>query len=125
MAVVSRILRASMIEVMRHTFIITARAKGLKEADVITKHALKNAMIPTVTVIGLQVGALLGGVFLIEIIFDWPGMGLYAIRSIMELDYFAIMGVTVVVSIIYVLVNFVVDMIYAILDPRISLVEER
>lgn len=125
LAVITRILRSSMLEVMRHGYIVTARAKGLKEIDVLTKHALKNAMIPTVTVIGLQVGALLAGVFLIEIIFDWPGMGLYAVRSIMELDYFAIMGVTVVIAMVYVLVNFIVDIVYSILDPRISIGERK
>lgn len=121
MALVSRILRSSMLEVLRRDYILTARSKGLKESAVITRHALKNAMIPTVTVIGLQVGALMGGVFLIEVVFDWPGMGLYAMKSIMKLDYFAIMGVTVVVATIYVFVNFVVDIIYSILDPRISI----
>ena len=120
LAIVSRILRSSMLEVMHQDYILTARAKGLKEISVITNHAFKNAMIPTVTVVGLQVGALMGGVFLIEVIFDWPGMGLYAIRSITNLDYFAIMGVTVVVATIYVVINFIVDIIYSILDPRIS-----
>ena len=121
MAIVTRILRTSMLEVLRQDYILTARAKGFKESGVITRHALKNAMIPTITVIGLQTGALLSGVFLIEIVFDWPGMGMYAINSLLKLDYFAIMGVTIVVALIYVIINFFVDIIYSILDPRISI----
>lgn len=119
MAIVSRITRSNMLEVLDQDYIRTARAKGLAEKIVHFGHALKNAMIPVLTVIGLQTGSLLGGTFLVETIFDWPGMGLYTVQSITTLDYYAIMGVSILVALIYVLTNLVVDQIYALIDPRI------
>jgi len=116
---ISRITRSSMIEVLRQEYIRTARAKGLPEKIVIYKHALKNALLPTTTLAGLTYGFMLGGSVLIESIFDWPGIGLYAIRSALIIDYPAIMGVTLLFSIIYTTVNLAVDLLYAFLDPRI------
>lgn len=120
LAVVTRMTRASMLDVVGQDFIRTARAKGLHERVVVYKHALKNALIPTVTVVGLQVGYLLSGTFLVETIFSWPGLGLYGVQSIMTLDVPAIMGVTLLVASIYVLINLAVDILYVYLDPRIK-----
>lgn len=116
---ITRITRSSMLEVLRQDYIRTARSKGLAERTVIYKHALKNAMIPTVTVAGLTYGFLLGGSVLVESIFDYPGIGLYAVGSTLLIDYPAIMGVTLLLALVYSLVNLAVDMLYAFLDPRI------
>lgn len=120
LAVVTRMMRASVLETMGADYIRTARAKGLQERAVLRRHVLRNAFMPTLTVLGLQVGYLLAGNFLVESVFNWPGIGLYAIDAISNLDYAAIMGVTFVVSIVYVVVNLVVDVLYVFLDPRIS-----
>jgi peptide/nickel transport system permease protein len=119
LAVVMRITRSSMLEVLARQYIRTARAKGLRRWDVVARHALRNALLPTVTVVGLQFGYLLGGAVLVEYIFSWPGIGLYTAQSITASDYPAIMGVTIVVALLYVLLNLVVDVLYALLDPRI------
>jgi peptide/nickel transport system permease protein len=122
LAVVTRMTRSSMVETIGQDYIRTARAKGLAENAVIYRHALKNAVIPTVTVVGLQFGYLLSGTFLVETIFSWPGMGLYGVQSVMALDIPAIMAVTLLVAVIYVLTNLVVDLMYVWLDPRIEYV---
>lgn len=122
-AVVSRMMRASVVEVLDADYVRTARAKGLPGKLVLRRHVFRNALIPTTTVLGLQIGALLAGNVLAEAVFNWPGIGLYAVNGIKNLDYPAIMGVTLVVSVIYVLINLAVDIAYAILDPRISLGE--
>ena len=119
-AVVTRMMRASVLEALNADYVRTARSKGLSESTVLSRHVVKNALIPTVTVIGLQVGYLLAGNVLAEAVFSWPGIGLYAVNAIGNLDYAAIMGVTLVISIVYVVVNLIVDVIYALLDPRIS-----
>jgi peptide/nickel transport system permease protein len=119
LAVVMRITRSSMLEVMVRQYIRTARAKGVRQRDVVLQHALRNALLPTVTVIGLQFGYLLGGAVLVEYIFSWPGIGLYTAQSITASDYPAIMGVTIVVALLYVVLNLAVDLCYAVLDPRI------
>ena len=116
---ITRITRSSMLEVLRQDYIRTARSNGLAERTVIYKHALKNALIPTVTVAGLTYGFLLGGSVLVESIFDYPGIGLYAVGSTLLIDYPAIMGVTLLLALVYSLVNLAVDMLYAFLDPRI------
>lgn len=118
-AIVSRITRSNMLEVLDQDFIRTARAKGLHEKTVNYVHALRNALMPILTVIGLQAGSLLAGTFLIEIIFDWPGMGLYTVQAITTLDYYAIMGVSLLIAFIYVITNLIVDQVYALVDPRI------
>ncbi len=120
LAIITRMTRASLLETMGADFVRTARAKGLANGRVMRGHVFRSALIPTLTVIGLQVGYLLSGNFLIESVFNWPGIGLYAVNAIRNLDYAAIMGVTLIVSVIFVTVNLVVDILYAVLDPRIS-----
>jgi peptide/nickel transport system permease protein len=113
-------MRASILETMGADYVRTARAKGLTEPSLLRRHVVRNAFIPTLTVLGLQVGYLLAGNFLVESVFNWPGIGLYAIDAISNLDYAAIMGVTLVVSVVYIAVNLVVDILYVLLDPRIT-----
>jgi peptide/nickel transport system permease protein len=119
-AVITRMTRSSLLEVLHQDYIRTARAKGLAGAVVMTRHALKNAMVPVVTVIGLQLGYLIAWVFLVETIFSWPGIGSYAIRAIVNLDFPAVQGVTLFTSLVFVLINLGVDVIYLFLDPRIT-----
>ncbi|MGI9255167.1 MAG: ABC transporter permease [Thermomicrobiales bacterium] len=120
LAVVTRMTRASVLESLGADYVRTARAKGLSQSSVVRGHVVRNAFLPTLTVLGLQVGYLLAGNFLVESVFNWPGIGLYAIDAISNLDYAAIMGVTIVVALIYVTVNLVIDLLYLKLDPRIS-----
>jgi peptide/nickel transport system permease protein len=121
LAIITRIVRSSLLDVLKQDYIRTARSKGLSERVVIYKHALRNALIPTTTVTGLTYGFLLGGSVLIESVFDWPGLGLYATQSALIIDYPAIMGVTLLYATIYAIVNFAVDISYGLLDPRIRL----
>ena len=120
MAIIARITRSSMLEVMRSDFIRTARAKGLGQFFVIYKHALKNALIPVLTVIGLQTGLLLGGAVLTETIFGWPGVGRYIYTAIGNRDYPVIQSGILVIATIFVLINLLVDLLYAYVDPRIK-----
>lgn len=120
LAIVTRMMRASVLETLQHEYVLLARAKGLNQRQVAVRSVFRNAFPPTLTVLGLQVGYLLSGNFVVEAVFSWPGIGLYAVTSIRNLDYSAIMGVTLVISVIYVLVNLVVDLLYIVLDPRIS-----
>lgn len=120
LAVITRMVRGGMIEVMNQDYIRTARAKGIGQRGVVTIHALKNALLPTVTSIGLQVGLLLSGAFLVEIVFSWPGIGRYAVDAIQRLDYNATMATTLIIALVFVLMNLVVDILYLFLDPRIS-----
>ena len=119
MAVIMRMTRSSMLEVMHEDYVRTARAKGVVPWRVVSKHALRNAMLPTITVIGLQVGLLMGGAIITETIFSWPGIGLYAYNSISTRDYASIQGVVLYGALLFVLVNLIVDVLYAILDPRV------
>jgi len=119
MAVIMRMTRSSMLEVMHEDYVRTARAKGVVPWRVVSKHALRNAMLPTITVIGLQVGLLMGGAIITETIFSWPGIGLYAYNSISTRDYASIQGVVLYGALLFVLVNLLVDVLYAILDPRV------
>lgn len=119
LATVTRMLRGSLLEVMRKEYIRTARAKGLPERVVIYRHALKNAIIPTITVLGVQFGFLLSGAVMVEVVFSWPGIGFYAVQAITTLDFPAIMGVVLLITPIYVLANLAVDLTYAYLNPRI------
>jgi peptide/nickel transport system permease protein len=119
-AVIMRMTRSSLLEVMHQDYIRTARAKGLGERRVLLRHALRNAFIPVVTIIGLQFAQLIAWVFLVEVIFSWPGIGSYAVRSILNLDFQPIMGITLVISFIYVMINLATDVTYRVLDPRIS-----
>jgi ABC-type dipeptide/oligopeptide/nickel transport system permease component len=117
--VLARITRSSMLDVLNSQYIRTARAKGLRHRTVILRHALKNALIPVVTILGLQMGGLLGGAFIIEIVFSWHGVGELAVQAIQQRDFPVIQGVVVVVSVTYVLINLAVDLTYSALDPRI------
>ncbi len=118
-AVFVRLVRAALLEVLRQDYVRTARAKGLHERSVVTGHALRNALLPVLTIGGLQLGLLLSGTLLVESIFSWPGIGRYSAQSIVGADYNGIMGVTIVLALIYLLVNTLVDLLYAWLDPRI------
>jgi peptide/nickel transport system permease protein len=120
LAVVTRMVRGGMIEVLNQDYIRTARAKGLENNTVITRHAVKNALLPTVTQLGLQVGLLLSGAFLVEIVFSWPGIGRYTVEAITQIDYNAIMATTLLIAVIFVMMNLVVDILYLFLDPRID-----
>ncbi len=117
--VLARITRSSMLDVLNAQYIRTARAKGLRQRAVILRHALKNALIPVVTILGLQMGGLLGGAFIIEIVFSWHGVGELAVQAITQRDFPVIQGVVVVVAVTYVLINLAVDLTYSALDPRI------
>jgi peptide/nickel transport system permease protein len=119
LGIITRQIRASMLDVLQEDYIRTARANGLRRGAVILRHALRNALIPSVTLLGLAFGDLLYGAVLTETVFAWPGMGSYVVTSIQTLDFPAIMGFTVVASIGYVLVNLAVDMAYMLLDPQI------
>jgi peptide/nickel transport system permease protein len=119
MAVIMRMTRSSMLEVMNEDYVRTARAKGVVPWRVVFKHALRNAMLPTITVIGLQAGLLMGGAIITETIFSWPGIGLYAYNSISARDYASVQGVVLYGALLFVLINLLVDILYAILDPRV------
>jgi peptide/nickel transport system permease protein len=118
--VVARMVRSSLLDAMSSEHIRTARAKGLHHVQVVLRHGLRNALIPTVTVLGLSYGSLLQGAVLTETIFAWPGIGRFATLSVTEVDVPAVLGVTLVAALIYSLVNLIVDLLYAVLDPRIS-----
>ncbi|HET9015134.1 MAG TPA: ABC transporter permease [Thermomicrobiaceae bacterium] len=119
--VIMRMMRSSLLEVMGSDYIRTARSKGLHGLTVILAHGVRNALIPTVTVVGLAYGGLLQGAVLTETIFSWPGIGRYATNSVTNIDVPAVLGVTLIAAIIYSLVNLLVDLLYAVLDPRIRL----
>jgi peptide/nickel transport system permease protein len=119
-AVVARMMRSSVLEVLGQDYMRTARAKGLTERLVVLRHGLRNALIPTVTVIGLTFGSLLSGAVLTETIFSWPGLGRYATASAVSLDFPAVLGVTLLAAIVYPVANFAVDVAYFWLDPRIQ-----
>lgn len=118
-ALLTRILRASMLEVVRTEYVTTARAKGLSERPVVFKHALKNALIPTVTVMGLQVGFLIGGAIVVETLFAMPGLGTFGIDAIIARDYQQVQGFALITAIAFVVINLLVDLTYTFLDPRI------
>ncbi|MFD6517710.1 ABC transporter permease [Rhodococcus sp. NPDC060176] len=121
LGLIARITRASTLEVLCAQYVVTARSKGLSPMQVLRSYILPNALIPTVTVLGLAVGGLLSGAVLTETVFAWPGIGRYAVEAAKALDYQAILGVSLVIGVIYVLTNAVVDIVYAKLDPRILL----
>jgi peptide/nickel transport system permease protein/oligopeptide transport system permease protein len=118
-AFIARMTRSSMLEVLSQDYTTTARSKGLKEKVVVIKHALKNALIPIITVVGLQFGTLLGGAVLTETVFAWPGVGRLIVDSILARDYPVIQGTILIFGLIYTLINLMVDVIYAYVDPRI------
>ncbi|MDQ0133779.1 peptide/nickel transport system permease protein [Neorhizobium galegae] len=120
-AIISRLVRTAMLEVLREDFVRTAYAKGLRRKRVIVRHALRNALLPVLSVIGLRFGALLGGAVLTESIFAWPGLGQLTITAISQRDLPLIQGIVLTFAIIFALVNLVVDLLYAVVDPRIRL----
>ncbi len=120
-AVLSRMVRSSLLEVLGEDFIRTARAKGMPERIVVWKHALLNALLPVITLLGLQLGVLLGGAVITETVFSWPGLGKLTIDAILRRDYPVVQGAILLISITYVVVNMLTDIIYGIVDPRIRL----
>ncbi len=119
LAIVARMTRASMLEVLSREFIRTAEAKGLSQRAVILRHALRNALLPIVTVVGLQIGHLLAGAILTETIFSWPGIGLWVYESLEARDYAIVQGTSLFIAVIVVVVNLTTDLLYAVVDPRI------
>ncbi len=119
-SVVARLVRSALLEVLGQDFIRTARAKGLRERRVLIRHGLGNAMVPVITILGLQFGGLLSGAFIIEAVFAWHGIGELAVKAFAKRDFPLIQGIVLIVATSYVLVNLVVDLLYAFLDPRIS-----
>ena len=120
LAIVARMTRSSMLEVLRQDYIKTARAKGLSETKIVLKHALRNGLIPVVTVVGLQFGILMGGAILTETVFAWPGVGKWLYDGVVKRDYMVIQGGTLMIATTFVMVNLVVDILYAVINPRIS-----
>jgi peptide/nickel transport system permease protein len=123
-AMVSRMVRTSLLEVLGEDYIRTARAKGLSETRVLLRHALRNALIPVVTILGLQVGVLLSGAIITESIFDWPGLGHLLLSGITQRNYPLVQGCVLFIATIYVLVNLATDIAYAWIDPRVRLSEK-
>lgn len=119
LALVARITRSSLLEELTQDYVRTARAKGLAESVVLIRHALRNALIPLVTLIGLAFAGLMSGAIMTETIFSWPGIGRYAVEAATNLDYPAVTGVTLLIALIYMFVNLFVDMLYSFIDPRI------
>jgi peptide/nickel transport system permease protein len=118
-AIIARMMRSSMLEVLNQQYVLAARAKGLRQGLVVWRHAARNALIPTVTTIGVTFGSLLSGAVLTETIFSWPGLGRYATNSAINLDFPAVMGVTLLAALVYTVTNLIVDVGYQWLDPRI------
>lgn len=123
-AIITRLVRASMLEVVRLDYVTTARAKGVVEFLVVNKHALKNALIPTITVVGLQIGFLIGGAIVIEAVFGIPGLGTFGVQGITKRDYQQVQGFILVVALIFLVSNLLVDVSYAYFDPRIRYEEK-
>ncbi|PPL20229.1 ABC transporter permease [Microterricola pindariensis] len=121
LGLVSRMMRASMLDVLKAPYLMTARSKGLNTRTIAQFHVLPNALIPTITVVGLAIGGLLAGAVLTETVFSWPGIGRYAVDAAKALDYQAILGVTLLIGFVYVITNAIIDVVYAALDPRIRL----
>jgi peptide/nickel transport system permease protein len=119
LAGLARMMRSSLLDVLREDYIRTARAKGVAERAIVLRHAMRNALIPVLTVFGLQFGHLLGGAILTETVFFWPGVGAYAVRAVTSVDFPAIMGAAMLLAAVYVIVNLLVDLSYTVVDPRI------
>ena len=115
----SRLTRSAMLEALGQDYIRTGRAKGLREGRVVMTHALRNALLPVLTIIGLQFGALLGGAFITEVIFGWPGVGQLAVNSILQRDFPVVQGTVLLVTVSFIVTNLIVDILYAWVDPRI------
>lgn len=124
-AILARMVRSSLLEVLNEDFVRTARAKGLAESSVIWRHAMRNAWLPVITLLGLQLGALLGGAVITETVFSWPGIGSLLVESIQKRDYPVVQGCVLLISLAYVVVNTATDLAYAAIDPRIRLGDEQ
>ena len=118
--IVTRMMRSSMLEVLNQDYVWTAKSKGLLPRIVLLRHTLRNALIPVLTILGLQFASLLGGTVIVETIFAWPGIGRLAVNAISRRDYPVIMGTVLVFSAVFVIVNLLVDVIYTYVDPRIK-----
>lgn len=114
-----RFLRSSVLEVIRQEYVTVARAKGLGSREVLVRHVLKNALIPTITVLGIQLGQLLGGVVIVEWVFAWPGMGWLTVDGVFQRDYSVVQGTVTLIAVVFVAINLLIDLLYAVLDPRI------
>jgi ABC-type dipeptide/oligopeptide/nickel transport system permease component len=119
LAIIARMMRSSMLEILGLDYVRTARAKGLSERVVVIRHVMRNAMLPVVTIIGLQLGSLMGGAILTETVFAWPGIGKWVFDAISGRDYPIVQTVTLLIAIIFVAVNLLVDVSYAFFNPRI------
>ena len=119
LAMITRVTRAAMLDILHEDYLRTARAKGLAEPIVVLKHGLRNASVPILTVVGIQLGQLIGGVVITETIFSWPGLGLYAVTAVENQDYPAIIAFTLVTTVVYVGINLVVDLLYPVLNPQV------
>jgi peptide/nickel transport system permease protein len=120
LALTARMTRSSMLEVLRQDYIRTAKAKGVSQFKIVFKHALRNGLIPVVTVVGLQFGTLMGGAILTETVFAWPGVGKWLFEGVVRRDYMVIQGGTLLVATTFVFANLMVDVLYAVINPRIS-----
>jgi peptide/nickel transport system permease protein len=118
-AVIFRMTRSSVLEVLGHDYVRAARARGIAPARIVLHHVLRNALIPVVTVLALHLGSLLGGTVLVEYVFNWPGLSGYLVRAVEQRDYPEVTGIVLVISILFVLLNLLVDLLYAVLDPRV------
>ena len=118
LAMITRVTRAALLDVLHEDYLRTARAKGLGEGRILLKHALRNASVPILTIVGLQLGQLIGGVVVTETIFSWPGLGLYAVTAVENQDYPALLAFTLITTAVYVTINMAVDLLYPLLSPQ-------
>ena len=119
--VTTRMMRGQLLQELRQDYTRTARSKGVSEASIVMKHAMKNAISPIMTIVGMQAGGMIGGTVLIEKIFNWPGLGNYALMSIKAFDLYVVAGIALIMSIVYVLISLIVDVLYVVIDPRVRL----
>ena len=119
--ITTRMMRTQLLQELRQDYIRTARSKGLPEHTVIRRHAMKNAISPILTLLGMQAGGMIGGTVLIEKIFSWPGLGSYALDAIASLDLMVVAGITLTMAVIFILINLLVDISYVLIDPRVRL----
>ena len=119
-ALITRMLRSGMVDVLQEDYITATYAKGISEYEIVTKYALRNAILPVITIIGLQVGTFLGGAIVTEQIFTWPGIGSLTVQAIGNRDFSLVQSILLVISACFVLVNLLVDIIYTVVDPRMS-----
>jgi peptide/nickel transport system permease protein len=118
-SILTRFVRSAVLEVLHQNHVRTARAKGLAEQNIIIRHVLKNAAIPIVTIVGMQMASLLGGIIIVEVIFAWPGLGRLALDAVVRRDYPMVQGAVLIVALFFAVVNVIVDLLYAYLDPRV------